>query len=133
MAKITTLLAVYLVWIFGSSVVALSCMAENWAAGRTHCCSMHCECHHEGCEHAHFEEPHNCHHDHSNRIALYDFVERNDLVKPAILHTSVQVNDHTRIEEISTIRSSRHYERHTPIPLSPTLSRRGLRAPPVVA
>ena len=132
LAKIVTMLAVYLVWVFGNSVIALSCQANH--DQHTYCCAKSCECHHEGCEKAHFESPHGCNHDHSNRITLYDTTKENEInIEPVMLNITAQIEDNIAIEEIVTLRTSRHYERGVSIPPVPTLLRRGMRAPPVVA
>ena len=133
--KIVMLLAVYLVWICGNAAIALTCNAHTlYASNHNHygCCSS-CECHHEGHDIVHVETPHKCHHDHSNTIALYDATKKNNLnIEPIVLSITAQIEDNLRIEEV-VLCSSQHYERKTPIPTAPTLSRRGLRAPPVVA
>ena len=130
--RVATMLAVYLVWICGTAFVALSCHIDNLGR-QTHCCAS-CECHHEGCEKSHLEAPHACNHDHSNTIALYDTTKRSTLnIEPVALCIAAQLERHLAIEEVHSIRTPRHYERDIPIPPSPTLSRRGMRAPPVVA
>ncbi len=132
LAKITLMLAVYLVWVCSNSVIALSCYANH--AEHIHCCGQSCDCHHEGCEKAHFESPHGCHHDHSNRIALYDTTKENNIeIEPVAHSIAAQLEDKISIEEIVLVRSARHYLCKVPLPSSPTLSRRGMRAPPVVA
>ncbi|MBQ5648427.1 MAG: hypothetical protein IIV16_04815 [Alistipes sp.] len=135
LVKIVILLAVYLVWICGNATVALTCNAHSLYASthNKYGCSKTCECHHEGCNVVHVETPHNCHHDHSNKIALYDTVKKNNLnIEPITLNITAQIEDNLRIEEV-VLCSTHHYERKIPIPTAPTLSRRGLRAPPVVA
>ena len=130
-AKIAMLLAVYLMWICGNSAIALSCHANE--SEHTHCCKS-CECHHENCEKVHFEVPHGCHHDHSNTIALYDTVKKNDLnIEPVELSITAQISENLSIEDVISVRSSRYYERKVPIPTTPTISGSGLRAPPVIA
>ena len=82
-AKITLMLAVYLVWVCSNSVIALSCYANH--DKHIHCCAKSCDCHHDDWEKAHFESPHGCHHDHSNRIALYDISKEQEIdIKPVI-------------------------------------------------
>ena len=131
-AKIALMLAVYLVWVCSNSVIALSCYANH--DKHIHCCGQSCDCHHEDCEKIHFESPHGCHHDHSNRIALYDTTKENNIeIEPVALSIAAQLEDKISIEEIVLVRSARHYLRKVPLPTSPTLSRRGMRAPPVVA
>ena len=131
-AKIIVVLVIYLVWICSNPIIALACHANH--EQHAHCCSSLCECHHEGCEKLHFEAPHSCNHDHSNRIALYDTVKKNDIsIEPVVLSITTQISDNISIEKVTTLRSSHHYERKIPIPSSPTLQRRGLRAPPVIA
>ena len=130
-AQIATMLAVYLMWICGTTYIAISCHIDR--EHHTHCCAS-CECHHEGCDKSHFEAPHACNHDHSNTIALYDTAKQSTLnIAPAELCIDAQLNNNLPIEEIASIRTPRHYERDIPIPPPPTLSRRGMRAPPVVA
>ena len=131
-AKIVVMLAIYLVWICSNSIIALACHANH--EQHIHCCSYSCECHHEGCEKMHFETPHGCHHDHSNRITLYDTTKENDInIEPAVLSIAAQIDENISIEDIISVRSSHYYERKIPILSSPTLLRRGLRAPPVIA
>ena len=130
--KIVIMLAVYLVWVCSNPIIALSCHAHN--SEHIHCCGQHCECHHEGCEKIHFESPHGCHHDHSNKIVLYDTTkEDSNNIEPKVLNITAQIEDNIAIEDVVLKRISRHYERKVPIALSPTLSRHGLRAPPVIA
>ena len=131
LAKIATMLAVYLAWICGSTFIAISCHIDR--EHHTHCCAE-CECHHDGCDRNHFESPHACNHDHSNKVILYDTYKRNSIdIEPIALSIFVQHNNETAIEECISTRQFRHHERGVPIPSSPTLSRRGMRAPPVVA
>ena len=130
--KIVAMLAVYLVWIFSNSAIALSCHANH--AEHIHCCDQHCECHHEGCEKMHFEAPHGCHHDHSNTIVLYDTTkERANNIEPAEINITAKLEDNIAIEDVVLKRTSRHYERKVPIAESPTLLGCVLRAPPVIA
>ena len=130
--KIVTMLAVYLVWVCSNPIIALSCHAHH--SEHIHCCGQHCKCHHEGCEKMHFESPHGCHHDHSNTIVLYDTTKENDTnIEPIELNITAQIEDNIAIEDVVLKRTSRLYERDIPIPPSPTLSRHGMRAPPVVA
>ena len=129
--KIATMFAVYLVWICGNSAIALACHANQ--EQHLHCCKS-CECHHEGCEKSHFEAPHGCHHDHSNTIVLYDTAKKsNPNIEPIILNITAQIDDNIAIEDIISHQTPRHYERGVPLPLPPTLSRCGMRGPPVVA
>ena len=129
--KIATMFAVYLVWICGNSAIALACHANQ--EQHLHCCKS-CECHHEGCEKSHFEAPHGCHHDHSNTIVLYDTAKKSDPnIEPIILNITAQIDDNIAIEDIISHQTPRHYERGVPLPLPPTLSRCGMRGPPVVA
>ena len=129
--KIATMFAVYLVWICGNSAIALACHANQ--EQHLHCCKS-CECHHEGCEKSHFEAPHGCHHDHSNTIALYDTTkEDTDKIEPTEINITAQIEDNIAIEDVVSKRSPRHYTRKVPIPPSPALTKRGLRAPPVIA
>lgn len=131
-AKITLILSVYLVWVFGNSVIALSCRANH--EEHIHCCSKHCDCHHEGWELAHFESPHGCHHDHSNKIVLYDTTkEDSNNIEPAEINITAILKENISIEDIVAVRSDRYYERKIPLPPSPTLLGCGLRAPPVIA
>ena len=130
--KIVTMLAVYLVWVCSNPIIALSCHAHH--AEHIHCCGQHCDCHHEGCEKMHFEAPHGCHHDHSNTIVLYDSTkEDSNNIEPKVINITAQIEDNIAIEYVVLKRTSRYYERKVPIPLSPTLLGRGLRAPPVIA
>lgn len=132
LAKITLMLAVYLVWVCSNSVISLSCYANH--DKHIHCCGKSCDCHHEGCDKVHFESPHGCHHDHSNTIVLYDTAKKSiDNIKPAEINIAAQLEDNISIEDVVSVRISRHYECKIPIPSSPTLSRHGMRAPPVVA
>lgn len=132
MAKIAMMLAVYLVWVCSNPVIALSCHANH--DKHIHCCAKSCDCHHEGCDKLHFEAPHACNHDHSNKIALYDGAKRDNInIEPAMFSIADQLSDDLRIEEIASLRAPQHYERKVPLPPSPALSRRGMRAPPVVA
>lgn len=130
--KIVTMLAVYLVWVCSNPIIALSCHANH--SEHIHCCGQHCECHHDGCEKMHFETPHGCHHDHSNTIALYDTTkEDTDKIEPTEINITAQIEDNIAIEDVVSKRSPRHYTRKVPIPPSPALTKRGLRAPPVIA
>ncbi len=132
--KIALMLAVYLSWICTNSIGALTCHSHRNSTPLHHsgCCTT-CECHHEGWELIHVESPHSCHHDHSNKIALYDATKKSNLnIEPIVLSITAQIEDNLRIEEV-VLCSTQHYERKTPIPIAPTLSRRGMRAPPVVA
>ena len=132
LAKIVSMLVVYLVWVFGNSVIALSCHAHH--SEHIHCCGQHCKCHHEGCEKMHFESPHGCHHDHSNTIVLYDTTkEDSNNIEPKVINITAQIEDNIAIEDVVLKQTSRYYERKVPIPLSPTLLGHGLRAPPVIA
>ena len=134
LAKITLMLAVYLVWVCSNSVIALSCYANH--AEHIHCCGKSCDCHHEGCEKAHFESPHGCHHDHSNRIALYDISKEQKIdVEPVISSVDLHLltPNSSLLTSISSLLTPNYYERSESLPPSPTLSRRGMRAPPVVA
>ena len=131
LAKIATLLTVYLAWICGTTFIALSCHATR--DRHIHCCTM-CECHHDDCNKAHIEAPHACHHDHSNKVVLYDTSKRNTIdFEPVTLCVTAQLDDDIAIENRISVRQAHNYERGVPIPPSPTLSRRGMRAPPVVA
>ena len=126
------MLAVYLAWVCSNSVIALSCYANH--AEHIHCCGQHCDCHHEGCEKMHFEPPHGCHHDHSNKITLYDTIkENNNKIEPTEINITDKLNDNIAIEDIISVRTYQHYQRKIPIQPSPILARRGLRAPPVIA
>lgn len=132
--KIVTMLAVYLVWVCSNPIIALSCHAHH--AEHIHCCGQHCDCHHEGCEKMHFESPHGCHHDHSNTIVLYDTTKEQEIdVKPVISSVDLHLltPNSSLLTSISSLLAPNYYERSESIPLSPTLSRRGLRAPPVIA
>jgi hypothetical protein len=130
-AKIALLFAVYLMWICGNPAIALSCHANE--AQHTHCCKS-CECHHEGSEKIHVETPHSCHHDHSNTIVLYDTTKRLGIsIEPAELDITDKCNIELDIDHIFIKRISLHYERKVPLQPAPSLSRRGLRAPPVIA
>ena len=133
-AKIALMLAVYLVWVCSNSVIALSCYANH--AEHIHCCGQSCDCHHEGCEKAHFESPHGCHHDHSNRIALYDTTKEREIdVKPVINSVDLHLltPHYSLLTTHYSLLSSHYYEQSESLPPSPTLSGCGLRAPPVVA
>ncbi|MBP3550626.1 MAG: hypothetical protein J6J57_03160 [Alistipes sp.] len=133
-AKITLMLAVYLVWVCSNSVIALSCYANH--AEHIHCCGKSCDCHHEGCEKMHFESPHGCHHDHSNRIALYDISKEQEIdVEPVISSVDLHLltPNSSLLTPISSLLTPHYYERSESIPLSPTLLGCGMRAPPVVA
>lgn len=129
-AKIAVMLTVYLLWICGNSAIAISCHANS--DQHTHCCKS-CECHHEGCDKPHVETPHACHHDHSNRIALYSIKKNNLNIEPIALCISAQLEDNLSIEDFPSATLNRLYERKIPITPPPTLLRRGLRAPPVIA
>ncbi len=132
LTKVVTLLAVYLAWICGTTFVALSCHAHN-SSNNTHC-SHCCVCHHEGCDKLHIETPHNCNHDHSNIVVLYDNTKRLDInIEPIALCISAQLEDNLSIEDIPSIGKSRHYERDIPIHPLHLSTRCGMRAPPVVA
>ena len=126
------MLAVYLAWICGNTAIALACHANQ--EQHIHCCKS-CECHHEDCEKSHFERPHGCHHDHSNTIVLYDTAKKknNANIEPIVLNIMAQIEDNIAIEDIISHNTPRLYERGIPLPLPPTLSRCGLRAPPVIA
>lgn len=126
------MLAVYLVWICSNPIIALSCHANH--TKHIHCCNKSCDCHHEGCERAHFESPHHCNHDHSNRIVLYDTTKKNEnTIEPIEINIAAQIENNIAIEDIVSKQAPRYYERKVPIALSPTISRHGLRAPPVIA
>lgn len=135
--KIVVMLAVYLAWICGNSITAVSCHANRVGRNMHHhdkgvatCCC----CCHEGCDAPHFEAPHGCNHDHSNRIALYDTAKKGELnIEPTMLSIAAKIGDNLRIEDVPNARNSQYYERKIPLPSSPDVSRRGLRAPPVVA
>ena len=130
-AQIVVLLSAYLVWVFGNAVIALSCHTNH--DKHIYCCAKSCDCHHDGCEKMHFEAPHACNHDHSNRIVLYDISKRSTFnIGPVALCITTQISDDLRIEKMVSVRTSCYYERGVPLPLSPTLSRCGMRAPPVV-
>ncbi|MBO7220535.1 MAG: hypothetical protein J6V21_05050 [Alistipes sp.] len=130
--KIVAMLAVYLVWVCSNSVIALSCHANQ--SQHIHCCSKSCDCHHEGCEKIHFESPHGCNHDHSNKIALYDTIKENtNNIEPKVINITAQIEDNIAIEDVVSMRFHQHYQRKIPLPASPTSTRCGLRAPPVVA
>ena len=131
-AKVITLLAVYLVWICGTAVVTLSCHATH---AKKHTLCVHCcECHHEGCDKTHVETPHSCNHDHSNTVILYDSTKKNDInIEPIALCISAQIENLLSIEDVPSIRQPRHYERDIPIHPLHITARRGMRAPPVVA
>ena len=134
LAKITLMLAVYLVWVCSNSVIALSCYANH--DKHIHCCAKSCDCHHDDWEKAHFESPHGCHHDHSNRIVLYDTTKEREIdIKPVI--NSVDLHLLTPHYSLHTthfsLPTSHYYERSESLPQSPTLSWHGMRAPPVVA
>ena len=133
-AKIALMLAVYLVWVCSNSVIALSCRANH--EEHIHCCHQHCDCHHEGWEKAHFEAPHGCNHDHSNHIVLYDTTKEREIdIKPVM--SSMDFHLLTTLYSLLTTHCSllttHYYERSESIPLSPTLSWHGMRAPPVIA
>ncbi len=132
--KIALMLAVYLAWICSNSVGALTCHSHRNSNPLHHSgCSATCECHHEGWELIHVESPHSCHHDHSNKIALYDVVKKNNInIEPIALSITAILEYNLRIEEV-VLCSTHFFERKIPIPTAPTLSRRGMRAPPVVA
>ena len=130
--KIASLLAVYLVWICGTTFIALSCHANH--AKKHTLCAHCCECHHEGCDKVHVETPHSCNHDHSNTVVLYDTTKKNGInIEPVELCISAQIEDNLSIDDIPLTRLSRHYERDIPIRHLLTTTRRGMRAPPVVA
>ena len=130
-AKIATMLAVYLLWICGNSAIAISCHADQ--KEHAHCCKS-CECHHDGCDKQHIERPHSCHHDHSNTIVLYDSTKKSNLnIEPIVLSIISNIVNNFHVDNIATKRISQHFERKISIKSSPTLSRRGLRAPPVIA
>ena len=132
MAKIATMLAVYLMWICSSAFIAISCHIDR--ESHTHCCVKSCDCHHEGCEKMHFEAPHGCNHDHSNTIVLYDTTKEDTTnIEPAEINITAKLEDNISIEDILSKRIPRYYERKVPIPASPTLLGCGMRAPPVVA
>ena len=131
LAKIATMLTVYLAWICGTTFIAISCHVNREA--HIHCCTS-CECHHEDCNKSHIEAPHACNHDHSNTIVLYDTTKRNSLnIEPITLCIIAHLSSNLNTEEITKLHTVHHLERSVPIPPSPTLSRRGMRAPPVVA
>ena len=131
LAKIATMLTVYLAWICGTAHIALSCHANREA--HAHCCAS-CKCHHNDCDKSHFEDPHACNHDHSNTITLYDTAKQNSLnIEPVALYIITQLSDNTHAVEITKLHSLHHLERSVTITLAPTLSRRGMRAPPAIA
>ena len=134
LAKITLMLAVYLVWVCSNSVISLSCYANH--AEHIHCCGQHCDCHHEGCEKMHFESPHGCHHDHSNRIALYDISKEQEIdTKPVINSVDLHLltPHYSLLTTHYSLLTTHYYERSESLPQSPTLLGCGMRAPPVVA
>ena len=132
--KIVTMLAVYLVWVCSNSVIALSCYANH--AEHIHCCGKSCDCHHEGHEKMHFESPHGCHHDHSNRIALYDISKEQEIdVEPVMSSADFHLSTphYSLLTTHYSLLTTHYYEQSESLPPSPTLSGCGLRAPPVVA
>jgi len=132
--KIVTMLAVYLVWVCSNSVIALSCYANH--DKHIHCCAKSCDCHHDDWEKAHFESPHGCHHDHSNRIALYDISKEQKIdIKPVINSVDLHLltPHYSLLTTLYSLFSSHYYEQSESLPPSPTLSGCGMRAPPVVA
>lgn len=135
MLKIVTMLAVYLMWICGNTYIALSChinRQHNHAHYHLNGSEV-CDCHHEDSDKIHFESPHACKHDHSNKVTLYDSTKRNNLdIEPIALYIA-PLNNNIDIEDVVSLLTPRYYERKVPLPSSPALSRRGLRAPPVVA
>lgn len=135
-ANIMILLSVYLVWICGNSFVAISCHANRSNNSNSHsCCAEVCDCHHHDWQAPHFESPHRCFHDHSNRVVLYDNNSKNEKIDiaPVVLSITAQIADNISIEEKIELSSSLFYEHHTPLPDSPTSIGCGMRAPPVVA
>ena len=131
LAKIATMLTVYLAWICGTTFIAISCHIDR--EHHTHCCSE-CECHHDSCNQSHLESPHACNHDHSNNVILYDTYKQNSIdIEPIATNIFAQNSNVITAEESLSTRQFCHHERGVPIPPSPTLSRRGMRAPPVVA
>lgn len=129
------LLAVYLAWICGYTVIDLGCYVERQRHHvkyhLTHC--EECDCHHDGWQIPHFESPHACNHDHSVDVKLYDIAKRSDSgVEPLILHIA-----RTYIVDIAEVEQPLHphydYARKIPLPTSPDIFGCGLRAPPVVA
>lgn len=134
LAKIVVMLVVYLVWVFGNSVIALSCHANH--DKHIHCCAKSCDCHHEGWEKVHFESPHACNHDHSNKITLYDTTkEKKADIEPVVSTTHFYLaTAHSSLLTTYYSLLTTHYCEHSePLPPSPTLSGCGMRAPPVVA
>lgn len=128
------MLAVYLVWVCSNSVIALSCHANH--AKHIHCCSKHCDCHHEDSEKLHFESPHSCHHDHSNKIVLYDISKEQEIdIEPVISSADLHLasTHYSLLTTLYSQRSTHYHECSESIPPSPALSRHGMRAPPVVA
>ena len=129
--KAITMLAVYLAWICGTTFIAISCHIDR--EHHTHCCAE-CECHHSGCDRNHLEAPHACNHDHSNKVILYDIYKRYSVdIEPIALTIFIQQNSAAAIGDSLSTDQFLHYERGVPIPPSPTLSRRGMRAPPIAA
>ena len=130
--RIATLLSVYLAWICGMAFVDLSCQ-DSHACSQSDCADC-CECHHEDCHKVHFEQPHSCNHDHSCKLVFYDTSKKNSLIiEPTALCIAAQLEDNLSIEDIPSIRQPRYYERGVPIHSVCITSRRGMRAPPVVA
>ena len=130
--RIATLLSVYLAWICGMAFVDLSCQDDHTDGQQRY--ADCCECHHKDCHKVHFEQPHSCNHDHSCKLVFYDTDKKHSLiVEPAALCIAAQLEDNLSIENIHTIRRPRHYERGVPIRSVCITSRRGMRAPPVVA
>lgn len=146
LVKIVAVLAVYLSWVFGNSIAVLSCNAHH---SKTQyicyggCCLSCdckqqnlevCECRHDGWDKLHVEAPHSCNHDHSNKIALYDVVKKSNLnIEPIRLDITAQTSDIIHIEKVADRRNTRYYDLQLTLPLPPTITRCGLRAPPVVA
>lgn len=129
------MLAVYLVWICGHTAIDLSCYIErqhNHAKYHLTHCEM-CDCHHSGWQTPHFESPHACNHDHSVEVKLYNHTKRTGVdVEPLMLYISYYYSQIT-IEDIGFERKLHSSAHKIPIPQSPTLLGRTLRAPPVVA
>lgn len=136
-AKISMMLTVYLLWICGTTIIDISCYANrqyNHSHYHVHGIGT-CDCHHDGCNEMHFESPHSCNHDHSNTIKLYNTNKDGNKfqIQPVAFVINVEYDDNLSNEISASARSSRIYERSVPLPISPTLSKRGMRAPPAVA
>ena len=135
MANTLVLLAVYLSWIGGHTLIDFGCHIERLH----HHAEYHvahqdrCYCHHDNWQRPHIDSPNSCNHDHSVDVVLYDVAKRVDTVVEPMAFTIARICVADVEVAESPIRQQYHYIRKIPLPSSPDIFGCGLRAPPVVA